>query len=224
MVYLGILIAGMLFSWIGSCVPRHFWQVLGNKDMSYFAVSYLVQFLTTVGLVYLFAVLLTHGQWKDLGVRRASRNDYLKYGILYGIGLLVLVVIFGQIIQHFQNHLPPQHYEEMLRSAGSLGGFLLILFMGAVLAPVSEELFYRGMIYPVLRRYMGPTGGALLAGLVFGLAHWDVWRTIPLAIGGAILCYIYEKTGSIAVSMVAHGMWNGLMSVIVYISMQQGFL
>ncbi|MEN6350769.1 MAG: CPBP family intramembrane glutamic endopeptidase, partial [Syntrophomonas sp.] len=142
----------------------------------------------------------------------------LKYGLLGGTLLLILVMLLGIPIEHWQPELRPQLFEQMLRSVHGLSGFTAMFVIGAVLAPVSEELYYRGMVYPVFRRYLGPLGGAIGAGLMFGMVHWDLWRTLPLAVGGALLCYIYEKTGSIFVSMLAHGTWNGIMSIIVYFS------
>jgi len=59
----------------------------------------------------------------------------------------------------------------------------------------------------------------ILAGLLFGLAHFDLGRIIPLSVGGAILCYIYERTGSILTSALAHGIWNGVMALVVFLSL-----
>lgn len=127
---------------------------------------------------------------------------------------MVIIMGLGLIMNYFNPEIKPQPFEEMLREASSIS-FIFLLVIGAVLAPISEELYYRGMVYPVFRFYMGPLGGAIVAGLIFGLVHWDLWRAIPLAAGGAILCYIYEKSGSILVSAVAHGTWNGIMALIV---------
>jgi len=109
-----------------------------------------------------------------------------------------------------------------MRSATRLPDIAALVLAGTVLAPVSEELFYRGMIYPVLRQHLGPAWGAVLAGLIFGLAHWDPWRALPLAVGGAVLCYMYEKSGSVLVPMVAHGLWNGAMFAIILFSNSLG--
>jgi membrane protease YdiL (CAAX protease family) len=98
----------------------------------------------------------------------------------------------------------------------------MVLVVGAVLAPVSEELFYRGMIYPLFRKHLGPMWGSIISGIIFGLAHLDLWRAIPLALGGIVLCYIYEKSGSILVSILAHGVWNGVMSILIYLSLSYG--
>jgi len=187
------------------------------NELQYFMIGVGVQFLATVGFVYLFAVLLKNGKWRDLGLRRASLGDFWRYGMLGGFLLIIMVLIMSIVLKYFQPELPPQSVEEMLRSAGQLPQFIAIITAVVILAPVSEELFYRGMIYPLFKKYLGTTWGAVGAGVLFGLAHFDLWRALPLAIGGIALCYIYEKSGSILVSMVAHGVWNGVMCILIII-------
>ncbi|MFA7077240.1 MAG: type II CAAX endopeptidase family protein [Syntrophomonas sp.] len=196
----------------------------GISDIQYFLFLFGVQFVATVFFVYLFAVLLKKGKWCDLGMRKAKPEFYWHYGIKGGFLLIIMVLLMGYVLKYFQPELQMQEIEEMLRSANRLPDILAIVFAGTVLAPVSEELFYRGMIYPLFRRHLGPAWGAILAGLIFGLAHWDLWRALPLAIGGAALCYIYEKSGSILVPMVAHGVWNGSMFALIYLSLYAGTL
>lgn len=194
------------------------------SEMHYYLFGFGVQFLATIIFVYLFAVLFHKGEWRDLGLRRASLGDFGRYGILGGILLIIMVLLMGYVLKYFQPDLQPQSIEEMLRSAGQLPDFIAIMFAGVVLAPIAEEIFYRGMIYPLFRKYLGTSWGAVGAGLLFGLAHWDLWRALPLAVGGAALCYIYEKSGSILVSMVAHGVWNGVMCILIYLSLSLGQL
>jgi hypothetical protein len=192
---------------------------LGIGEMGKFLTGFLVQFLATIGFVYFFAVFLPRGRWKDLGIRKARPGSYFRYGVIGGILLIIMVLVLGYVLKYFQPDLEPQYFEQMLRSATRIPNFIVILVVGAILAPLSEELFYRGMLYPVFRKHLGPVWGAILAGLVFGLAHWDLWRTIPLALGGIGLCYIYEKSGSIWVSVLAHGVWNGVMSILIFLSL-----
>lgn len=194
------------------------------NEMQYYLFGFVVQFLATIIFVYLFAILFQKGQWRDLGLRRASLGDFGRYGLIGGLLLIIMVLIMGYVLKYFQPDLPPQAIEEMLRSSGQLTYIIAIVFAGVVLAPIAEEIFYRGMIYPLFRKYLGTTWGAVGAGLLFGLAHWDLWRALPLAIGGAVLCYIYEKSGSIFVSMVAHGVWNGVMCILIYFSLSVGKL
>ncbi len=223
-VYIGVMAVGILTSMYGQNIPGLLPGRLGAGEMGYFLAGFLVQFTATIGFVYLLAVFFPKGRWSDLGIRKAKPGSYLRYGLVGGILLIIMVLVLGYVLKYLQPDLGPQYYEEMLRSATGIPEFLAVIGVGAVLAPLSEEIFYRGMIYPVFRKYLGPTWGVILAGLVFGLAHWDLWRTIPLALGGMGLCYIYEKSGSIWVSVVAHGVWNGVMSMLIYLPLAQGML
>jgi uncharacterized protein len=210
LVYLGIT---------GVSIIASLWLLKSsNGPTDFFLYSFGVQFLATVVFVYLFAVLIPHGQWRDLGLRGARFRDFVVYGIIGGSLLIIMVVLMGFMLKYFQPDLPPQQIEAVLRSVTRLPQVLAIVFAATVLAPVAEELFYRGMIYPLFRKHLGPFGGSILAGMIFGLAHWDLWRALPLAIGGALLCYIYEKTDSVLVPMVAHGVWNGFMCLVIYYS------
>lgn len=220
LVYLSILASGMIFGIYGeSLLDRLVGPGISDTNLGYFTMVFAVQFIATVLFVILFTVLLNKASLADLGIKGARLEDCIKYGICGGLLLLLLIVLLGIPINHLQPDIEAQAFEEILRSITGPAEFMVLLVIGAVLAPLSEELFYRGMIYPVFRQHLGPLWGAVLAGIVFGVAHWDLWRTIPLAIGGAVLCYIYEKTGSIFVSALAHGVWNGIMSIFVYVSL-----
>jgi membrane protease YdiL (CAAX protease family) len=135
-----------------------------------------------------------------------------------GILLITIVFVLSIPIAYLNPELEPQMYEEILRSLTDKNAIIWLMVIGVVLAPLSEEMFYRGMIYPVFRRYLSPLWAMAVSGTIFGLAHFDLWRSIPLAIGGIGLCYIYEKTGSILVTTVAHGVWNLIMTLMVIYS------
>ncbi|HHW60854.1 MAG TPA: CPBP family intramembrane metalloprotease [Syntrophomonadaceae bacterium] len=213
LAYAATMLVVTIYGWYVAPYLTAYFQTgpVGN-----FFLAFLLQFLCLVGFTYLLAAGLSRGSWHDLGVKWVSASSFFRYGLAGGLGLTILILILSIPIQYFQPQLEPQYFETMLRSTQDLASIVLILIIGTVLGPFSEELFYRGMLYPVCRRYLGPVGGAILAGAIFGVAHWDLWRTIPLAIGGMTLCYFYEKTGSILVTTLAHGVWNGIMSLMLF--------
>lgn len=221
LVYMGIIVTSMLFGGYGDRLMNYLSGVgIPDTALSYFTVAYTLQFLVTVLLVLLLAGVVHRSDWRELGLAPLSGRGFLRYGIVGGLVLLVVIFLLSLPLEILKPDLPPQTYEEMLRMAEGAGQFLLLLFLGAVLAPLAEELFYRGMIYPLARYSLGPVWGAIGAGLIFGLAHWDFWRAIPLAVGGIILCYLYEKSGSIWATATAHSIWNGIMTLLVYFSLR----
>ena len=94
-----------------------------------------------------------------------------------------------------------QHREDWLfLSAGVL--------TTVVLAPVLEELFFRGLVFPFLKSRVPPVLAVCITGIFFGGIHFCVAALFPLAIFGAYLCLLYEKTGDIRVPIAVHALFN----------------
>lgn len=219
MVYLGIVLSSIVYAMWGDEIGEILISLgIPDNDFTMFVSAFLVQFLFTVVLVYFFTVVTNKATLREIGFVVASGEDFLRYGVGGGILLLTIVFIMSIPIGYLNPQLEPQLYEEMLRSLTDNSTLFWLIITGVVLAPLSEEMFYRGMIYPVFRRYLSLPWAMAVSGIIFGLAHFDLWRALPLAVGGMGLCYIYEKTRSILVSAVAHGVWNLIMTLMVIYS------
>jgi len=86
-----------------------------------------------------------------------------------------------------------------------------LLWLGAALvAPLSEELFFRGLIQTFLRQATGrPWAAVVLAALVFGIAHNPQPHAVPtITVLGLILGVSYERTGSLVAPMTLHVLFN----------------
>ncbi|MTD47486.1 CPBP family intramembrane metalloprotease [Conexibacter sp. W3-3-2] len=93
-------------------------------------------------------------------------------------------------------------------------GLVAAAVMVVVIAPVVEEFFFRGFVYRAARNGLGPAGAALFVGVLFGAVHLgdpDVLPLIPLlALLGALMCVLYERTGSLAAPIALHVVNNML--------------
>jgi hypothetical protein len=92
-----------------------------------------------------------------------------------------------------------------LSTWSSRGAFILF---ASVLAPFTEEIIFRGIIYRTLKRTLPRWLAALLSAVAFGAAHADLSSLVPLIALGFIFALAYDATGCIAVTMVAHGLFN----------------
>ena len=219
MVYLGIVLSSIVYAMWGDEIGEILISLgIPDNDFTMFISAFLVQFLFTVVLVYFLTVVTNKATFREIGFVVVSGEDFLRYGVGGGILLLTIVFIMSIPIGYLNPQLEPQLYEEMLRSLTDDSTLFWLIITGVVLAPLSEEMFYRGMIYPVFRRYLSLPWAMAVSGIIFGLAHFDLWRALPLAVGGMGLCYIYEKTRSILVTAVAHGVWNLIMTLMVIYS------
>ena len=118
----------------------------------------------------------------------------------------------------FRNHEPAQ--KELLQLMANLKGPLalaLVFFTVAVLAPVFEELLFRGFLLPWLgerleRRLgsrMGWSLALLLTALAFGIIHMQPLGLPTLSTLGLVLGLAYLRTGNLGTSILVHGLWNG---------------
>lgn len=86
----------------------------------------------------------------------------------------------------------------------------------AVLAPVLEELVFRGVVFATLRRRLPLAVAAVASGLLFALPHGYSWPGLAaVAWTGVVLAWAYERTGSLVPGILAHAGGNLGVSVAV---------
>ena len=102
-------------------------------------------------------------------------------------------------------------------SGGAAGGlFLLTLLKSALLAPICEELFFRGYLYHALAR-VSKRRAAVVSALVFALAHGiSLYGFAPRLLLGLLLGALMEKTGTLLAPMLVHGCYNAAIVIIAY--------
>lgn len=98
--------------------------------------------------------------------------------------------------------------ELVLRSRD--GWALALLATTAVLlAPLFEEMVFRGVLLPVLVRSLGRGWGVFLSGLVFAVAHLSIGELPPLLVLGLGLGLMRLSSGRLLPCVVMHACWNG---------------
>ncbi len=85
----------------------------------------------------------------------------------------------------------------------------LMAFAAAIVAPLCEEVVFRGYLYPVAKKYSGRWIAAIATALVFSAAHGSLAALLPLFIFGLVLVALYEMTGSIWAPIAVHALFNG---------------
>jgi membrane protease YdiL (CAAX protease family) len=121
--------------------------------------------------------------------------------LVFGLGG-VLSAVFGSA--HVRTPFTPN------APVGSVP-FLLDIAIVIGLAPVCEELLFRGYVFPALSRWRGWVPAALITGVGFGALHLPEYSFLacaPLALFGVGLCTLYRYTGSVVPCMVAHSLNN----------------
>jgi len=133
------------------------------------------------------------------------------WGLLAGVGLQFLVVYAVllplQLILDLDN--PPE--QQVTQIAGEARGtvdVVLVVFVVVVLAPIVEEMIFRGMLLSRLRRSMGRTPAVLLSAVVFAAVHLadpNAIFVVPgLVVIGVVLAYQALRTGSLSLPIFTH--------------------
>ena len=104
------------------------------------------------------------------------------------------------------------------RSPAVVAGMFLV---ACVLAPLNEELLFRAGLYRYCRQKLGRSWALVISGGCFGALHANWASFLPLALLGMALALVYEATGSIRVSVIAHGLFNLNTILIILSGLQQ---
>lgn len=147
----------------------------------------------------------------QLGLRRA-RTGWLKSGLLLAAALMSFL-IFSLVWAALLNSSTKEKLLEQLGTNEAASLLVLSAALTCVMAPICEEILFRGFIFSVLRKWRGTWSAALLTGVAFGAVHLGsapAVDLVPLGALGFALCLLYRATGSIYPCIVAHSVNNSI--------------
>ncbi len=87
---------------------------------------------------------------------------------------------------------------------------VVYILMAIFLAPLFEELVFRGVVFPYLVKRIGVAGGSVLVSILFAVMHFHLSSAIPLFLLSGALCLAYWRTGSLWVSIGMHAIFNSI--------------
>lgn len=76
------------------------------------------------------------------------------------------------------------------------------------MAPLFEEIMFRGFLLPSLTRYVPVWGSIILSAFLFAIAHMSLSEVLPLMTLGIILGFVYVKSRNLLAPMLLHSLWN----------------
>ncbi len=213
---LGAIVLGLGFGFVGLAVDG---PPARLASVAVLAVVY-------IGLIRLLVVDGAALTWAEMGVHRPDRRAAAEFA--HGAVWAVPVIVVTAIVIAAMSLLVPATPESPLPPAGEDLGFILNLLAGAVIAPIGEELLFRGLATTAWMRGMGRrrgivrgalffavvhilTVGGGSAGEAFGLAVFAFAGRVPVALA---LGWLFARRGSIWASIGLHATFNGILLVI----------
>lgn len=150
-----------------------------------------------------------------LGFTRTDATNYFLLPLFYVLSFVVLQPLclgWEVVLDAFGTRVEEQdvllQFREAVeaRDAWQVAVFALT---ATVLAPVTEEIIFRGVFFGGLATRWGFLPAAIGSSLVFGAVHFSISASFPLFLVGMVLCYLYRRTGSIYPAIVFHAIFNG---------------
>lgn len=161
----------------------------------------------------------THLVLASLGFRAFS----VRRAALLIIGFIVLIfvvnILYSDIITAFHLNLQTNDQVILARSKQAPITTYATLLAAVFIAPFCEEVFFRGFVFPGLRRKMPVALAIITSSLLFAIAHADVGSFAVLLVIGLMLAYVRWRTGSIWPGMLLHMLNNGIGAVSILLVM-----
>ena len=225
--FVGQLVAGLL---IGAWFVAWDGGTVGPEDLTITPVALL---LAAVGGQLI-------GLGASLGFLRMRRIDLaavvgatrpagrlLAIGTGVGAGMLVAASLVVAALVRLTGS--EQAADQFLLDELTRGGASTVLaFVAAVvLAPLAEELLFRGLLFRALLQRYRVNVAAIVSALVFAVVHVDVAVSQPLALVGltlvgVVLAHAYQRTGSLLVPIAGHAAFNGITLVVALVGDRLG--
>lgn len=173
--------------------------------------------LVIVQLAYLLPVVVIFAwrgiNWRSLGF---GKFEWSVLGIGCGLLIASYIVILVHNLLLMALGIETQG-DEIAKLFASLESPAWFFFVGAILAPLVEEIFFRGFLFQGFRERYGWVSAMLLSSGIFAVAHLDPVSLIPTFILGALLAYLYHRSNSVWPGVILHVLVNsfGLCSAYV---------
>ena len=204
-VWLPALRVSLLVMWPSSKLDLNLWIV----------ISMLFLDLWVVAMILVFAEGKRGSRWETLGLSRAHLRSSLTEGFRSYVTvfpwLLLLLFLVTELARlfGFQPPLEPIHQLIFHEQRTLVLGLTMVL--ACLVGPAAEEMFFRGVVYAVIRRYASRGLGIFVSGCLFALIHTNVLGFLPIMALGCLLAYLYERTGSLISPIAVHIFHNAVL-------------
>lgn len=219
-----VFLAYVIFMFVGMpLIARLIHTIVGSNILSesvrHSVVLFVTLFINLIICLYVFYIVRVEYRQSitTLGLSIVNLSDNIKQGIKRYLITLPFIILAGFIINLISSYygIAPEMQDVIrwLLEEKSLFVIVSLVFFGIVIAPVMEEIIFRGFIQSALKNSFGKQYAILISALLFAAVHMDIFAFLQIFILGVLLGNLYEKTQTLAASIVVHILHNSLTMV-----------
>ncbi len=170
------------------------------------------------GLVLIWRFLRQqHMTWVEAFGLSNARRRAIMVGVVVALVFLPLGWGLQEASALVMTHLPLVHMQPQeqlpihaLRVSASWGGRAALGAVAVLLAPVAEEMMFRGILYPVVKQFGYPRLALWGTALLFAAVHLNLVTFVPLLALAVVLTLLYEYTNNLLAPIATHLLFNAL--------------
>ena len=155
--------------------------------------------------------------WRDLGLR-----GFQGWTLGLGCGLMIFSFLFNLVYGLFLALFDLRAQPSLAPLFDELSSAWWLLLAGVVIAPVVEEIFFRGFVFAGLSQRYGWLKAALISSALFAAIHFQPLALPPIFILGCIFALLYQRSGSVWPAIVMHVSTNALGLGAAYLAAEMG--
>ena len=180
-------------------------------------IIYGLTIAVVLGVPYLVKRHETNLQMLGL-TRLPSWTDIGLAPLTYIVYIIVLALVLGAISAWFPAFPLDEAQDVGFKVFGSRLDNLLAFFALVILAPIAEEVLFRGYLYGKLKTYVPAIVAAIATSLLFALVHFQWNVGVDVFIMSLFLCSLRSLTGSIWAGILVHMIKNGIAYYVLFVS------
>ena len=164
-------------------------------------------------------------RWSDAFGLGNHRRRAILYGVIIACAFLPvgegLQWASAQVMAHLHWEPHEQQAVHTLRMTSTWSSRLLLAGLAIFLAPVAEEILFRGVMYPAIKQAGFPRLAMWGVSLLFACVHFNLVTFVPLLILALMLTVLYERTDNLLAPIAAHALFNALNFGLLYLFERQ---
>lgn len=146
----------------------------------------------------------------SIGLKPLRVRTVLSVGLALAVAGRALEAVWDVLLALFGVRLPGSDIDPTQALGDGVVSAVMLAIVGIVLAPVVEEIVFRGVLLPALGRRWSTAIGVVASSLAFGVIHLSLYAIVPIFGLAVLLALGFVRTRSLWVPIVAHAMFNAV--------------
>jgi len=211
------IVNGIVTALLGLAAGPH----TAGLDEAYIIVAQAVVLHLAILALAIGFVMARHGDTRAMGFTGRGWHVGLLHGVLGYAAILpafyATIALSVWLMSLFSIGPTPNPIIPALRQAGTGWFTWVAVFVITIFGPFTEEVFFRGYLYPAMRRRLSVWPAILINGFLFSIIHVSITDFLPILLLGVALAFLFEKTRSLVSCTAFHVLNNSLQMAIFFL-------